>query len=483
MNRGIVRFVLGRMLLIEAGLMILPVVVGLVYGEGFRTLGSFALVIGILAAIGLPAGLKKPKSMRFYTKEGLVIASLSWLLLSFFGSLPFVFSGEIPSLTDALFEATSGFTTTGSSILTDVEALSHSMLFWRSFTNLLGGMGVLVLALAILPASTSESVHIMKAEVPGPIFGKLVSKVKDTARILYIIYLVMTAVLIVLLIIGGMDWFDATIHAFATAGTGGFSSKAASVLHFNSAYLEIVLGVAMIAFGINFTLYYMILIGQARRALKNEELRWYLLIILAAFVIICLNLAPRYDSVPRLIRDVFFTVSSIITTTGYSTADFGSWPVLSHAVLLLLMFFGGCAGSTGGGMKISRIGVLIKTALTEIRKSKEPRQVIGVKFEGQLLSDGVTLSIVRYFVVYAATFIAILLLVCLDSQDFLTSFSAVTATFNNIGPGLGMAGPTYSFAGFSDLSKLVLSLGMITGRLELFPVLVLFLPSTWRKRG
>lgn len=483
MNRGMVRFVLGRMLLVEAGLMILPLVVGLVYREGIRTLGSFALVIGILTAVGLAAGLKKPTSMRFYAKEGLFIASMSWLLLSFFGSLPFIFSGEVPSLADALFEAVSGFTTTGATILTDVEAMSRSLLFWRSFTNLIGGMGVLVLALAVLPASTSESVHIMKAEVPGPTFGKLVSKVKDTARILYIIYLVMTVVLIVLLILGGMDWFDAFIHAFGAAGTGGFSSKNASILHYNSAYLEIVLGVAMLAFGVNFTLYYLILIGQAKRALKNEELRWYLLIILAAVVIICLNVSPRYDSVPRLIRDVFFTVSSIITTTGFSTADFGAWPALSQAVLLLLMFFGACAGSTGGGLKILRVGVLIKTALAEVRKSKEPRRVIGVKFEGQLLPDGVTLSIGRYFVVYAAVFIAILLLICLDSQDFLTSFSSVTATFNNIGPGLGTAGPAYSYAGFSDLSKLVLIMSMITGRLELFPVLILFMPSTWRRRG
>jgi trk system potassium uptake protein TrkH len=471
------------MLLVEAALLALPMVVGLIYGESFRTVGSFLLVIALLAGLGSAAGLKRPKSMHFYTKEGLVIASLSWILLSLFGSLPFIVSGEIPNFVDALFEAVSGLTTTGSTILNDVESMSHSMLFWRSFTHLIGGMGVLVLALAVLPATSSESVHIMKAEVPGPAFGKLVSKLRDTARILYIIYLSMTAVLIILLIIGGMDWFDATIHAFGTAGTGGFSNRTASIGYYDSTYIRYVLGFGMLAFGINFNLYYMILVRQAKKALRDEELRWYLLIILAAVVLIILNIYKRYDSASQLICDAFFTVSSVITTTGYATADFGSWPVLSQTIILLLMFFGASAGSTGGGFKISRIGILVKTAITELRKSKDPNMVVRTHFNGRPLVETEINAIIRYFVVYVVVFILLLLLICLDEKDFLTAFSTVLGTYNNIGPGLGMAGPTYSFAAFSPFSKIVLSFGMITGRLELFPVLVLFLPSTWRKRG
>ena len=483
MNRGIVRYALGRMLLVEAGLMVLPAIVGLFYRESLRTVGSFLIVIAVLTALGLATGIRKPKSMRLYTKEGLVIAALSWFVLSFFGSFPFVFSREIPSLADAFFETASGFTTTGSSILTNVEAMCHSMLFWRSLTHLIGGMGVLVFALAVLPATASESVHIMKAEVPGPTFGKLVSKLKDTARLLYIIYLAMTAVLIVLLIAGGMDGFDACIHAFGAAGTGGFSNKITSLLHYNSAYFELVLGVAMILYGANFSLFYLILIRQARKALKNEELRWYLLIILAAIALICLNVYRQYDSVPHMLRDVFFTVSSIITTTGFSTVDFSTWPVLSHVVLLLLMFFGACAGSTGGGLKISRVSALIKTSIAELRKAKEPNLVLAVRYDGQPLSDGIVRSISRYFLIYVIVFVVLLLLISLDAPDFVTAFSAVAATYNNIGPGLGMVGPTYSYAEFSAFSKLLLSVGMIAGRLELYPVLVLFMPDTWRKRG
>ena len=483
MNKGIIRYVLGRMLLLEAALMILPLIIGLLFGEGMRTIGSFLIVIALLTALGLSMGIKKPQSMHLYAKEGLVIASLSWLFLSFFGGLPFVFSGEIPSLVDAFFESSSGFTTTGSSILTNVEALSRSIKYWHSFTHLIGGMGVLVFGMALFPKMNSESVNIMKAEVPGPVFGKLVSKLRDTARILYIIYLAMTAVLIVLLMFGGMDWYDASLHAFGAAGTGGFGIKNTSVAYYNSAYIEYVLGIAMIVFGINFNLYFLIVAGQVKKALKNEELRWYLVIILIAFVLICINISGQYDSFPRLIRDVFFTVSSIITTTGYSTADFGAWPVFSHAILLLLMFFGACAGSTAGGLKISRVGILIKTAFAEIRRSKEPRQMISIRFEGSALDRTVIRSVARYFIVYMCTFSCLLLLVCLDAPDFITAFSAVAATFNNIGPGLGIVGPTASFAELSDLSKIALSIGMIAGRLELYPVLVLFLPSIWSKRG
>ncbi|NLT40186.1 MAG: TrkH family potassium uptake protein [Clostridiales bacterium] len=483
MNRGIIRYVLGRMLLVEAVLLIFPLIVGLIYSEGIRTLGSFMIVIGALAALGLVFGSKKPANTHFYTKEGLVIASLTWTVLSLFGCLPFIISGEIPSFVDAFFETASGITTTGSSILTDVEAMSRSLLFWRSFTHLVGGMGVLVLALAVLPAIASGSSLIMKAEVPGPTFGKLVAKIRDTARILYLIYLSMTAVLIVLLIAGGMDWFDACIHAFGAAGTGGFSNKATSLMYYDNTYFDVVLGFAMLAFGVNFNLYYYILIRQVKRALKNEELHWYLAIILAAIALISINIFKSYDSFSRTLRDAFFSVSSIITTTGYANADFAAWPALSQIVLLLLMFFGACAGSTGGGFKISRIIVLVKTAIAETKKSKEPRQVVRVKFEGRALQDGEMRAISRYFAVYVSVFVIIVLLVSFESPDVQTAISATIATYNNIGPGLGMVGPMSSFAAYSPFIKLVLSFGMIAGRLELYPVLVLFLPSTWHRRG
>ncbi len=483
MNKGIVRFVLARMLIVEAGLMVLPVAVGLIYRESIRTIGSFLIVIAVLAILGILSGLKKPKSMKLYAKEGLVIASLSWIALSFFGSLPFFLSGEIPSLVDAFFEASSGFTTTGSSILKDIEILSRSILYWRSLTHLIGGMGVLVFALALLPNLSSNSVNLMKAEVPGPVFGKLVSKLRNSARILYIIYLAMTAALIVLLMFGGMDWYDASIHAFGAAGTGGFSVKNLSVGYYNSTYIYYVLSVAMLAFGLNFNLYYLLAVRQVRKAVKNEELRWYVAIVLVAVVLLCINAYGHYDSAGHLIRDVVFTVSSIITTTGYVVSDFNTWPLFSRTVLLLLMFVGACAGSTGGGLKVSRIGILIKTAIAEIRKSKEQRRVVSIKFDGSPLDTNVTRSVGRYFIVYVGVFLVIMLLLCLDVPDFLTAFSATAATFNNIGPGLEMVGPASNYADLSGFSKIILSIGMIAGRLELFPILVLFLPSTWRKRG
>ena len=483
MNKGIVRYVIARMLLVEAGLMILPLVVGLVYRESIRTTGSFLAVITVLAVLGLLAGFKKPKNMSLYVKEGLVIASLSWVALSFFGSLPFFLSGEIPSLVDAFFEASSGFTTTGSSILSDIESLSRSILYWRSLTHLTGGMGVLVFALALLPNLSSNSVNIMKAEVPGPVFGKLVSKLSQSARILYIIYLAMTVVLILLLMFGGMDLYDASIHAFGAAGTGGFSVKNISVGYYNSTYIYYVLSVAMIAFGINFNLYFLFVIRQARKVLRNEELRWYLAIIAIAVVLLCINTYGQYDSAAMLIRDVVFTVSSIITTTGYTVTDFSTWPLLSRTILLLLMFVGACAGSTGGGLKISRVAILIKTAFAEVRKAKEQRRVVSIKFDGISLDTNVVRSICRYFIVYIGIFVLLVLLLCLDVPDFLSAFSAAAATFNNIGPGLGSVGPVCNYSQLTDFSKIVLSIGMIAGRLELYPILVLFLPSTWRKRG
>ncbi len=470
-------------MLVEAGLMIFPLFIGLIYRESLRCIGAFLLVVIALALLGFAACFKKPASMHLYAKEGLAIASLSWLVVSFFGCLPFVLSGEIPSLTDAFFEATSGFSTTGASILTDVESMCRSNLFWRSFTHLIGGMGVLVFAMALLPNTASGSVNIMKAEVPGPSFGKLVSKLRNTARILYLIYLAMTAVVIILLMLGGMDLFEASLHAFGAAGTGGFSIKNTGVAFYNSAYIDAVLGISMIAFGVNFNLYYLISVRQVKKALKDEELRWYLLIIVIAVVLISVNISGRYDSVLRLVRDVGFTVSSIITTTGYSTADFNAWPLFSQIILLMLMFFGACAGSTGGGFKISRVMILLKTALTRVRKMKQPRQEVCVRIDGGALGQNTIYPICCYFLVYVVLFIVLVLLVSLDLPDFTSAFSAVIATFNNIGPGLNAVGPTANYSSLSNFSKVLLSISMITGRLEIYPVLILFIPSTWRKLG
>ena len=439
------------------------------------------MVIALLTGIGLLSSWKKPENKRMTAKDGFVIVALSWILFSFFGALPFVLSGDIPSMVDAFFETSSGFSTTGSSILTDVEALSHSMLFWRSFTHLIGGMGILVFALAVLPQMDSESVYIMKAEVPGPTFGKLVSKLSSTARILYIIYISLTGVVVILLLFGGMDLFDALLHAFGVAGTGGFGVRNGSLAAYDSAYLDYVIGIGMLVFGVNFNLYYMILIGQARDAFKSEELRWYLGIVFGAIALICINLFSTYQSVSLLFQDVFFTVSSIITTTGFSTANFGNWPLFSQMILLLLMFFGGSAGSTAGGLKISRIVLMGKIVGSEVKRIAQPNRVVSIRYDNKPLDKEIKHTVANYIVVYFIIFTVLLLLMGLDTPDFLSAFSSVAATFNNIGPGLGVFGPAFSYVELHDWSKLLLSFAMLAGRLEIFPMIILFLPQTWKR--
>lgn len=476
-----VKYVIGRILQVEALLLVLPLVVSILYQEKWIYSFSFLSISSLLLIVGYLLSRKTPRNTHLFAKEGFVIVSLSWILLSFFGGLPFVINGDIPSLVDAFFETSSGFTTTGSSILTDVEKLAHSSLFWRSFTHLVGGMGILVFALAVLPQIESESVHIMKAEVPGPVFGKLVSKLSSSARILYKIYLIMTAVVVILLLFGGMNLFDALLHAFGAAGTGGFGIKNGSVAPYDSAYIDYVLGISMLVFGVNFNLFYLMLIGQVKGALKSEELRWYIGIVAVAVGLISMNLLSQYESVARLVRDVFFTVSSIITTTGFSTADFGSWPIFSQTILLILMFFGASAGSTAGGLKISRVIILWKTAVSEFKRNAHPNRVVTVKYEGKPLDKGVKHGVTNYFVIYMIIFFALLLLISIDAPDFTSAFSAVAATFNNIGPGLGTVGPLASYAHISDGSKMILSFAMIAGRLEIFPILILFNRNTWRK--
>lgn len=481
MNKSIIRFIIGRILKIEALLMIAPLVVSLIYQEDSLYQFSFLIVILALFFIGSLLCRGEVNKRQLYAKEGFIIVSLSWIVLSFFGSLPFVISGDIPSLIDAFFETSSGFTTTGSSILTDVEVLAHSMLFWRSFTHLVGGMGVLVFALAVMPQTGSESVHIMKAEVPGPVFGKVVAKLSSSARILYLIYLSMTAVMVILLLFGGMNLFDALLHAFGTAGTGGFGVRNGSLLSYDSAYIDVVLSVGMILFGINFNLYYLILIGHIKEAFSSEELRWYFAIIVSAVLLICLNIYTTYESIWMMIRDVFFSVSSIITTTGFSTVDFGKWPLFSRMIILLLMFIGGCAGSTAGGLKVSRVSLLVKSAIAEFKRMSQPNRIVVIKHEKKTIERDTIRSVINYFLVYLVIFITLVLIISLDFNDFESAFSTIASTFNNIGPGLGQVGPMGGYSGLSNWSKIVLSFVMIAGRLEIFPIIILFSSRTWRR--
>lgn len=481
MNNKIIRYILSKILYIEAGFLLLPVIVSFIYKENYSNILSFLVTMFLLLLSGYLLGYKSDASGAFYEKEGFIIVSLSWILLSAFGALPFVFSGSIPNFIDAFFETSSGFTTTGASILTNVEEISHSILFWRSFTHLIGGMGILVFALAILPRSNRNS-HIMKAEVPGPVFGKFVAKMSYTARLLYKIYFAMTGILIIVLILVGHHIFDSFVHAFGAAGTGGFGIKANSIAYYNSSAVEMILATAMIIFGINFNLYYVILIGKARDGFKSEELRWYLLIVFGSVVLIFFNIRHNYTSYLTAIKDIFFTVSSIISTTGYATVDFGKWPTFSRAILLFLMFTGACAGSTAGGLKISRFIILVKSSILQVRKAINPKRVLSIKVDNKLVGNEVVEEVKSYFVIYIFLVIIFTILISFTVPDFTTAFSAVMATFNNIGPGLGIVGPTGNYASLTYFNKIVLSLAMLAGRLEIFPILVLFSSTTWKKK-
>ncbi len=481
MNRQVISYVVGRIMVVTAALMIPSVIVALLYKEGWAGAFPFLVAMAGMSLVGWALSYRRPDDMTYYMKEGFVIVALTWIVLSLSGAMPFYISGWIPNFHDAFFETASGFSTTGASILSDVEALPHSLLFWRSFTHVIGGMGILVFALAVMPRTDSKEVFVMRAEMPGPTFGKLRSRVQSTAQILYVIYIVMTLVLVLLLLAGGMPLFDSFIHAFGAAGTGGFSSEAMSVAAYDSAYIEIVLGIAMLVFGTNFTLYYLILSKRAKQAAKSEELRWYIAIVVIAIAAIGINLRDAYESVGTMLRDVFFTVSSIISTTGYSTVDFTHWPLFSRLILLLLMFVGSMAGSTAGGLKVSRVAIYCKMFVREIRRSMNPNRVLPLRFEGKQLSKPILRQVSNYLILYASMFTAITLIVAIDVNNFESAFSAVAATFNNIGPGLGLVGPAHNYSFLTPFSKVVLSFGMIMGRLEILPMIVLFAPSTWRK--
>ena len=474
-------FVIGRILLTEAALLMLPMVVAAACGEAAL---PFLIPALLLAVIGLALGLKAPKRSSLYARDGFAVVALAWVLMSAFGAMPFVISGDIPNFVDAFFETVSGFTTTGASILTEIEPLGRGVLFWRSFTHWVGGMGVLVFVMAILPMSAGDGhgMHLMRAEVPGPSVGKLVSRMGDTAKILYGIYLAMTVIEIVLLLLGGMPLFDACIHAFGTAGTGGFSNRNLSVGAYDSAYFDVVIGVFMLLFGVNFNLYYFLLIKRFRDVFHSEELRAYLLIVGAAVAAIVADIIHIYGTVGRSLRYAFFQVASIITTTGFATADFNAWPEFSRAILVILMFVGACAGSTGGGVKVARVVILCKTSLGDMRKMLHPNAVTTVRFEGKPLTDRTIRSVHLFLTVYILIFTVSVLLLSLDRFDLTTTFTAVAACINNIGPGLEVVGPMGNYAQFSPAAKLLLSFDMLVGRLEIFPMLLLFAPSIWKRR-
>lgn len=479
MNKKVIVYTLGKMIMIEGLLMLLPALTGFIYHENEAYPYLF---LGLLMAIiGYFVSKNNPKKTKIFAREGFVICALAWIILSLFGAIPFVVTGEIPSYIDAFFETVSGFTTTGSSILTNVEALSHASLFWRSFSHWIGGMGILVFVVALLPKSQGTTLHILQAEMPGPIVGKLVSKIQVTARILYYIYAVMTVVEIVLLLFGGMPLFDSILHSFGTAGTGGFGIKNTSIAFYDSAYIDGVITLFMILFGINFNMIYFILIGKAIVAFKSEEVRWYLGIIATAAILITINIMDLYPSVLTAFRYAIFQVGSIITTTGYATADYMEWPLFSQIIIILLMFIGACAGSTGGGMKVSRMIMYVKNAFVEMKRLVHPRSISSVKFEGQEVNKQTINNIHTYLVLYAMVFIVSLLIISLQGLDFSTAFGTVTTCINNIGPGLNLTGPTGNFAFLSDISKIVLSFDMLAGRLEIFPVLLLFSKDLWYK--
>lgn len=477
MNHKMIRNILGWLLIFECGFMLVPTVTALVYRE--REVWAFLVTMLLCGAIGALFVWRKPKDSVLYAREGFVIVSLSWILLSLFGAIPFCISGAIPNYLDALFETVSGFTTTGASILTEVELLPRCMLMWRSFTHWVGGMGVLVFIMAFIPLSGGQNMHIMKAESPGPSVSKLVPRVKTTALILYSIYIVMTLIMFVLLLFGDMSVFEALCTALGTAGTGGFGVLNDSMASY-SPYIQWVVTVFMLLFSVNFSCYYPLLLGRIKDVF-SAELRTFIAVVGTVMLVVTLNTRGLFDSLGEAIRHVAFTVASLISTTGFATENFDAWPELSRALLVLIMFIGACAGSTGGGLKISRLMILFRGAFNEIGNLIHPRRVKRVTVDGHPVDNEVVRATNVYMMWYVLLFTVSVILISFDDHDLITNFTAVTATINNIGPGLNLVGPTGNFAFFSLPSKLVLIFDMLAGRLELFPMLVLFAPATWRR--
>lgn len=480
MNNKMIVYIIAKMLGVEGAVLLIPAFVAFLYGESDAI--QFLIVSAVLGAIFFIFGRKRPENKVIYAKEGLVIVGLAWILWSLFGALPFVLTGSIPSYVDAFFETVSGFTTTGSTILTDIEALPKGVAFWRSLTHWIGGMGVLVFVMMLTSLEDEHSMHLMRAEVPGPEADKLVPKARATARILYLMYFVLTAAEVVFLMFGGMSFYDALLHSFSTAGTGGFSNRNASVAYYDSAYIDGVITVFMILFGVNFNLYFLIRLKNWKDALKNEELHAYLGIIAGAVAIVTVNILGIYGNIVHAFRYASFQVASVITTTGFCTADFNLWPELSKVVLLGIMVIGACAGSTGGGIKVSRFLILVKSIKQEVRRMLHPKAVTIVKINGKRVGNDTIRSVYIYFISYILVMMVSILLVSINNFDFATTFSSVLTTLNNVGPGISMVGPVENFHMFSPLSKLVFCMDMLLGRLEIFPYLLLMSPELWRRR-
>lgn len=480
MNYKMIKYILGRMLGIEAVVLLIPMLVSLIYRESCWK--YFLITSVILAVVFLLTGRKQPSNSHIYGKEGFVIVGFAWILWSVFGALPFTLSGSIPFYVDALFETISGFTTTGSTILNEIEGLPYGILFWRNLTHWIGGMGVLVFVLMLTTLNDKNAMHLMRAEVPGPDKDKMIPKARENALLLYKMYLALTIAEIILLKLGGMSIYDSIVHAFSTAGTGGFSTRNASIAAYDSAYIDGVITIFMILFGINFNMYFLILIKDFKSVFKNEELRVYLGIIATAIILITINITSMYGSILKAFRYASFQVATIISTTGFITADFDLWPEFSKAILLTIMMVGACGGSTGGGAKVSRIMIMVKSIKREVKQLLHPKSVNITKVNGKKVSDDAMRGIYIYFFAYAIIIVISVILVSLNNYDFGTTFTSVLTTLNNVGPGIMKVGPTCNFSFFSPLSKLVLCMDMLIGRLEIFPFLMIFSPSLWRRR-
>ncbi len=478
MNYPVISKVLGRVMGLEAVLMIPSMITALCYGESLLWYAETAAVAAVLAVL---LNLPKVKDKDFYAREGFTSVALAWVLMSAVGALPFVFSGEIPSYIDAFFEIVSGFTTTGATILTDVAAMSKGLLLWRSLSHWIGGMGVLVFIMAVLPMSEERSMYIMRAEVPGTTFGKLVPRIRTSSAITYLIYIVLTVILIVLLCAGGMPFFDSINHAMATAGTGGFSVKQLSIGYYDSVYIDIVTSIFMLLFGVNFSVYFLLLVRKFKAALTDSEFLGYFGIALGAAVLIALDIIDEYGGFWNAFRYSLFQVSSLMTTTGFATADFTLWPAFSKSILIIVMLIGASAGSTGGGLKVSRVIIFFKCAAAELGRMLNPRRTVSIRVNGKAIATSTVHNTLVFISLYFLLTFVITALVSLDGYDFETTFASVVSCMSNVGPGLGPAGPMGSFDIYSDLSKVLLSFAMLAGRLEIFPMLLLFSPDTWRR--
>ncbi len=482
MNYRTIRYILSRVLRIEAVSMLFPLICAFVYNESFNNIISWVSSIALCIIASLMLSFRAPESKRMFARDGFVTVALSWIIISLFGALPFVFSGEIPNFIYALFETVSGFTTTGASILTDVEALSHSLLLWRSFTHWIGGMGVLVFLVALLPMTDGSNFFLIKAESPGPSVNKLVPKSKSTAKILYAIYIALSLTELVILWCGEMNFFEAITHTFGTAGTGGFGVKNDSIAGY-STFSQVVITVFMIIFGVDFSLYHLIIMRKGRNVFKSDELKAYLAIIIASITLITINCRPLYDSLLSCLNHSAFQVGSIITTTGFSTVNFDLWPEFSKTILVILMFVGACAGSTGGGIKVSRLIILFKGIAKEIKLIAHPRTTIKIKMNSRLVEHETVRGVNVFMIAYSLLFFVSMLIISIDNLDFTSNFTAVAATINNIGPGLSMVGPAQNFSVYSPVSLLVLTMDMLFGRLEIFPLLLLVSPWLWKDKA